>query len=77
LVKDKFGLVVGISALVLFVIGGLATFTGLGLLGFMKHKDVLGLGDGRSIGTSLIIMGLFGSIVGVLMMRLCRNRFLK
>ncbi|GFO57844.1 hypothetical protein GMST_01690 [Geomonas silvestris] len=75
MVKDKKGLILGISALVTFVVGGLATFAGLALLGFMKHKDVLGLGDGRSIGVSLIIMGLFGSIVGVLMMRFCRNRF--
>lgn len=75
MVKDKVGLTLGISALALFVLGGLATFTGLGLLGFMKHQDVLGLGDGRSIGTSLIVMGLFGSILGVLLMRFCRNRF--
>ncbi|GFO66630.1 hypothetical protein GMLC_02090 [Geomonas limicola] len=75
MVKDKMGLFLGISALVTFVIGGLATFTGLALVGFMKHKDVLGMGDGRSIGISLIIMGLFGSILGVLIMRFCRNRF--
>jgi hypothetical protein len=67
-------MVVPIIALTTFVLGGISTFTGLGLLAFMRHRDVLGLGDGRSMGVSLVIMGLIGSIAGVLLMRIFRNR---
>jgi hypothetical protein len=67
-------MVVPIIALTTFVLGGISTFTGLGLLAFMRNRDVLGLGDGRSMGVSLVIMGLIGSIAGVLLMRLFRNR---
>ena len=65
---------VAIIALVVFVLGGVFTFTGLGLLAFMRNRDLFGLGDGRSIGVSLTVMGLFGSILGVLLMRFYRNR---
>ena len=61
-------------ALAVFVLGGISTFTGLGLLAFMRNRVILGLGDGRSMGVSLTIMGLIGSILGVLLMRLYRNR---
>jgi hypothetical protein len=67
-------MVVPVIALATFVLGGISTFTGLGLLAFMRHRDLFGLGDGRSVGVSLTIMGLIGSILGVLLMRLYRNR---
>ena len=67
-------MVVPIIALTVFILGGIATFTGLGLLAFLRHRDLFGLGDGRSMGVSLVIMGLIGSILGVLLMRLYRNR---
>ena len=70
----KPSMVVPIIALTVFVLGGIATFSGLGLLAFMRHRDVFGLGDGRSMGVSLVIMGLIGSILGVLLMRIFRNR---
>jgi hypothetical protein len=70
----KRGIAVAVIALVIFVLGGLATFGGLGLLAFMRNRDVLGLGDGRSMGVSLVIVGLISSILGVLIMRLYRNR---
>lgn len=63
-----------VVALVIFVLGGIATFSGLGLLAFMRHRDLFGLGDGRSIGVSLVCVGLIGSILGVLLMRFYRNR---
>ena len=65
---------VAVIALVIFVLGGIFTFTGLGLLAFMRHRDLFGLGDGRSVGVSMTIMGLFGSILGVILMRFYRNR---
>jgi hypothetical protein len=73
-VAKRPGMVVPIIALTTFVLGGISTFTGLGLLAFMRNRDVLGLGDGRSMGVSLVIMGLIGSIAGVLLMRIFRNR---
>jgi hypothetical protein len=68
------GMAVAIIALVIFVLGGLATFGGLGLIAFMRNRDVLGLGDGRSMGVSLIIVGLISSVLGVFLMRFYRNR---
>ena len=64
----------GIVALVVYIIGGVSTFTGLGLAAFMKGQDILGLGDGRSIGWLFLCVGLCLSILGVLLMRLFRNR---
>ena len=61
-------------ALAVFVMGGISTFTGLGLLAFMRNRIIFGLGDGRSMGVSLTIIGLLGSILGVLLMRIYRNR---
>ena len=67
-------MVVPVIALTVFVLGGISTFTGLALIAFMRNRDILGLGDGRSMGVSLTIVGLIGSILGVLLMRLFRNR---
>ena len=63
-----------IFALSLFVIGGISTFSGLGLIAFMKGRDLFGLGEGRSFGILLVCLGLIGSILGVFIMRLLRNR---
>ena len=70
----KRSIVVPVIALAVFVFGGISTFTGLGLLAFMRNRIIFGLGDGRSMGVSLTIMGLVGSVLGVLIMRLYRNR---
>lgn len=71
----KSGTVVAVIALGAFILGGVATFSGLGLIAFMAGRDLFGLGDGRSIGVLLVCLGLIGSILGVLLMRICRNRF--
>jgi hypothetical protein len=68
------GIALGIVALALYLVGGVATFGGLGLVAFMKGSDVLGLGDGRSIGWLFLCSGLCLSILGVLLMRIFRNR---
>jgi hypothetical protein len=68
------GTALAVAALVIFVLGGLATFTGLALLAFFKNQVLFGLGDGRSMGVSLVIVGLISSVAGVLMMRIYRNR---
>lgn len=64
-----------IFALSTFIIGGILTFAGLGLIAFMKNKDLLGWGEGRSVGILLFCVGLLCSILGVLVMRIVRNRF--
>jgi hypothetical protein len=68
------GSALGIVALAVYIIGGVSTFSGLGLAAFMKGRDLFGLGDGRSIGLLFLCVGLCLSILGVLLMRLFRNR---
>lgn len=71
--KNK-GMAGAVFALSTFIIGGVLTFSGLGLIAFMKNKDLLGLGEGRSIGILFVCVGLLASILGVLVMRMVRNR---
>jgi len=68
------GMALGISALVIYVIGGISTFTGMGLIAFMKGKDLWGWGEGRGIGFLFLFVGLCVSVFGVLLMRIFRNR---
>ena len=68
------GMAMGIAALIVYIIGGIATFTGMGMIGFMKGRDLWGLGDGRSIGFLFLCAGLSLSVIGVLLMRIFRNR---
>jgi hypothetical protein len=73
-VTKNSGMVGGIFAISIFILGGLSTFAGLALVAFMKNRDLLGLGEGRSLGILLIFVGLISSILGVFIMRLIRNR---
>ena len=68
------GMALGVIALVVYIIGGVTTFAGMGLIAFMKGKDLWGWGDGRSIGFLFLCVGLSLSIIGVLLMRIFRNR---
>lgn len=72
--KDK-GLLLAVCAMVVYIIGGLGTFSGLALIFLMKGKDLFGLGDGRSLGYVFLCVGLSLSVLGVLLMRIFRNRF--
>jgi len=63
-----------ITALVVYLVGGASTFLGIGLAAFMKGRDLMGLGDGRSIGWLFLCVGVSLSILGVLLMRIVRNR---
>ena len=73
-VAKKSGMAGAIFALSIFILGGISTFAGLGLVAFMKGRDLFGLGEGRSFGILLVCVGLLASILGVLVMRLIRNR---
>ena len=69
--RDMMGAVLALS---IFILGGIFTFSGLGLIAFMKGRDLFSLGEGRSFGILLVCVGLVASVLGVFVMRLIRNR---
>lgn len=71
---SKNGIALAVFALALYIVGGVGTFGGLAMIGFMRNRDFLGLGDGRSIGYVFLCVGLSLSVIGVLLMRIFRNR---
>ncbi len=71
--KDK-DLILSVLAIGVYIIGGIATFAGIGLVLFMKGKDLWGWGEGHTFGYLLVCVGLILSILGVLVMRILRNR---
>ncbi|MFA5515152.1 MAG: hypothetical protein WDA20_02605 [Desulfuromonadales bacterium] len=64
----------GILAMVVYVVGGIGAFLGIGLIAFYRGRDLLGLGEGASLGYLFLAVGLALSILGVLLMRIFRNR---
>ena len=70
----KQGMALGIIAIAIYLAGGVFTFTGIALAAFMKGRDLLGMGDGRSIGWLFLCSGICLSLIGVMLMRLFRNR---
>lgn len=70
----KSGIKLGIAALVVYLFGGIGVFGGIWLIVFRRGEDVLGLGHGHTIGYLLLCVGTALSILGVILMRLFRNR---
>lgn len=64
----------GIAALGIYLLGGIGVFGGIGLITLMKGQDLWGWGDGRTIGYLFLCVGAAFSILGVLLMRIFRNR---
>ncbi len=67
-------LIISILAIVVYIIGGIGTFIGAGLILLMKGKDLWGLGEGHTLGYLFVLVGLALTILGVLIMRILRNR---
>ncbi len=68
------GIALAIVAFGFYIIGGIGTFSGIALILLMKGRDLMGWGDGRAIGYLFVCVGLCLSIIGVLLMRIFRNR---
>ena len=64
----------GIAALAVYVFGGIGIFSGIWLIVFRRGVDLFGLGAGHTIGYLLLCIGVAFSILGVLLMRIFRNR---
>ena len=70
----KQGIVLAIVAFSVYIIGGIGCFGGVALILLMKGRDLWGWGDGRTIGYLFFFVGISLSILGVLLMRIFRNR---
>jgi len=67
-------LIWSVIAIIVYILGGVMTFIGVGLILLMKNQDLWGWGEGHSIGYLLVCIGLVFTILGVLVMRILRNR---
>ena len=67
-------LLLSIGAIFVYLVGGIGTFIGAGLILLMEGKDLWGWGDGHGIGYLMVSVGLCLTILGVLVMRILRNR---
>lgn len=68
------GLLLSIVAFVLYITGGFGVFGGFGLIAIMGRQDLFGWGEAKTIGYFLICIGLCFSVIGVLLLRIVRNR---
>lgn len=70
----KQGILLAIVAFSVYIIGGIGCFSGIALILTMKGRDLWGWGEGRTIGYLFSFVGLALSILGILLMRIFRNR---
>jgi hypothetical protein len=62
------------AALAVYVIGGIGVMVGLVLIGIIGERDLWGWGQASSLGYLFFGAGLCLTILGVLVMRIMRNR---
>jgi hypothetical protein len=72
--KKKTGYALIYASLVLYILGGLGIFSGVALMVLMKGKSYGDWGRMDSFGYVLLFVGLGLTILGVLLMRIIRNR---
>lgn len=72
--KKNTGYALIYAALVLYILGGIGIFGGVALLVLMKGKTYADWGRIDSLGYVFLFAGLGLSILGVLLMRIIRNR---
>lgn len=72
--KKASSIKLGIAALVVYMLGGVGVFGGIWLIVFRREVDIMGLGHGHTIGYLLLCVGAALSILGVILMRIFRNR---
>lgn len=70
----KNGIGLAVFAFIIYILGGLSTFAGLGMILFMRGRNLFGWGDADSIGYLFLCVGLSSSILGILFMRIFKNR---
>ena len=70
----KQGITLAIIAFAVYIVGGIGCFGGIAMIAFMKGHNLWGWGDARTIGYLFLFVGLCLSILGVLLMRIFRNR---
>lgn len=61
-------------ALAIYVVGGLGIMSGLVMIGILGRQELWGWGEARSIGYLFFGVGIGLSVLGVLVMRILRNR---
>ncbi|MGK2907733.1 MAG: hypothetical protein ACSLFH_15530 [Desulfuromonadales bacterium] len=62
------------TALSMYLVGGLLIMAGLIMIGILGDQDLWGWGEARGIGYMAFAVGILLSIIGVLVMRIMRNR---
>lgn len=72
--KKPTGLFLSITAFILYIAGGFVFFGGIALITLMGGRDLLGWGAAKTIGYLCLCVGASLSIMGVLVLRLVRNR---
>ena len=70
----KKGNLLGIAALVIYILGGIGCFGGIALIVFMRGHNLWGWGNAHTIGYLFLCAGACLSVLGVLLMRVFRNR---
>lgn len=72
--KKKTGYALIYASLALYILGGFGIFSGVALMVLMKGKSYGDWGRMDSFGYVLLFAGLSLSILGVVLMRIIRNR---
>lgn len=68
------GVLLAGAALLVYVVGGVGVLAGMVMIGLLGERELWGWGQANSIGYLFFGVGLCLTILGVLVMRIMRNR---